>query len=447
MRFFYIILFIISYSTLNYGQTVVEKGKWTPVQFFKVLYLEEIDENILALSFESIQAATQNLGEVHYIVLLGDIYRLGLKGKKVNYKKALYYYNKAAANKYALGYYRSAYMYKEGLGVNQNYSIAITLLQKAAHFKLVQAQYELGLVYFHGIYTAKDWVEAQKWLELAAKEGHKEAQIQLVNMYLQDDATEFGFSPNLKKVKKWLQDLNTPEELSKLYARMSNYDKLKKLTEIWPDFITEFPVTVNILDIDTAGALIKNLREYQDLFTPDLVKQYENDIKQELLAYQLVSAKENTAQLQLFIQQLLSHDWLTPERDIYLNLAHLEMVNRLDFSKIKEVEAYYRFLQPLSTEKATEILDLFIKRQLKSKDANNLDNLLFTLVAKEWLEKERGNYLPTIELQYLQTQYLDSNKNFQNYWADFLKRASAYTEEEMAAIGEKILPEMVKQMK
>jgi TPR repeat protein len=48
---------------------------------------------------------------------------------------------------------------------------------------LAGAQFNLGLMYFHGRGLPLDYVQAAAWYQLAAEQGHTDAQINLASMY------------------------------------------------------------------------------------------------------------------------------------------------------------------------------------------------------------------------------------------------------------------------
>jgi TPR repeat protein len=52
---------------------------------------------------------------------------------------------------------------------------AVKWYRKAAQQNLAKAQNNLGVCYARNEGVAKDWVEAYKWLLLAARQGHEDA--------------------------------------------------------------------------------------------------------------------------------------------------------------------------------------------------------------------------------------------------------------------------------
>ena len=66
-------------------------------------------------------------------------------------------------------------MYKNGIGIPQNYSLAAELYQKAAVQGYAGAQYALGAMYANGEGVLKDNVLAYSWANLAVNNGYGDA--------------------------------------------------------------------------------------------------------------------------------------------------------------------------------------------------------------------------------------------------------------------------------
>ena len=66
-----------------------------------------------------------------------------------------------------------AIFYKNGYGTDKNYNEAIKWFELAAKQGHREAQYELAVCYKNGYGTDKNYNEAIKWFELAAKQGQK----------------------------------------------------------------------------------------------------------------------------------------------------------------------------------------------------------------------------------------------------------------------------------
>ncbi len=62
------------------------------------------------------------------------------------------------------------YMYEEGLGVPQNYLLAMNWYRQAADNELAQAQHNMGMLYHHGYGVAQNLGEAFRWFKMAAEQ-------------------------------------------------------------------------------------------------------------------------------------------------------------------------------------------------------------------------------------------------------------------------------------
>lgn len=65
----------------------------------------------------------------------------------------------------------------------------------------MDAQYNLGIIYYHGEGTAKDYQEALKWFHLAAEQNDADAQYNLGFMYGRGE----GSPKNHRQSMEWFQ--------------------------------------------------------------------------------------------------------------------------------------------------------------------------------------------------------------------------------------------------
>ncbi len=72
--------------------------------------------------------------------------------------------------------------------------------RKAAEEGDVEAQFELGWCYFHGIVISKDKTMGIKWIRKAAENGSKSAICELGTCYLEGD----GIAQDKMEAVKWL---------------------------------------------------------------------------------------------------------------------------------------------------------------------------------------------------------------------------------------------------
>ena len=118
----------------------------------------------------------------------------------------------------------------------------ITNLTNLADSGNVEAQRELGILFYHGIGLEKDYGEAMKYFNLAAEQGDELAQYYLGNMFRegngvdQNDAKAFewykrasdkGYIPAKQKIRK---------HYAAAAAAAASKDKLQKLDELQKQF-------------------------------------------------------------------------------------------------------------------------------------------------------------------------------------------------------------------
>jgi TPR repeat protein len=90
---------------------------------------------------------------------------------KSDYTKAIYWFQKAAAQGYAVAETSLGLSYNYGQGVPQNYAKAIYWFQKAAAQGYARAEYSLGFAYYNGHGIPQNTTTAIYWLKKAAAQG------------------------------------------------------------------------------------------------------------------------------------------------------------------------------------------------------------------------------------------------------------------------------------
>lgn len=110
--------------------------------------------------------ASSNLG----LLYESDVYQTS------SYELAASYYTKAYDKGNSFAAYNLAKLYRTGNGVALNLDSSFKLCKFAALRGNLKAQNMLGMMFFEGIGTSKDFFQAKSWLVLAANAGSKEAQ-------------------------------------------------------------------------------------------------------------------------------------------------------------------------------------------------------------------------------------------------------------------------------
>ena len=140
---------------------------------------------------------------------LARIYLLGLYNVKINITKAIELYTTAAVptsewsdlykNGYVLAQHSLGTIYAEGIGVEQNYKEALGWYRKAAAQGRPESQFSVGLLYYRGYGVDQDLKEAANWYQKAAEQGNIEAQTNLGRMYIKGE----GVSQNSEKAARF----------------------------------------------------------------------------------------------------------------------------------------------------------------------------------------------------------------------------------------------------
>jgi len=93
----------------------------------------------------------------------------------VNRTKAAFWYEEAAKRGNVEAFNNLAALYREGMGVEQDYKKAFILFSKAAQAGNAQAQFNLGALYDLGLGCEEDKEKAIEWCRKAAYQGHEKA--------------------------------------------------------------------------------------------------------------------------------------------------------------------------------------------------------------------------------------------------------------------------------
>lgn len=105
---------------------------------------------------------------------LGVMYHQGL-GVKPDLAKAISWYRKAADQDHPEALYNLAIAYFEGVGVKQNIEMAVALFKKSAALGIAQAAFNLGAIYESDAAGPADSKQALFWYTHAAKSEHPQA--------------------------------------------------------------------------------------------------------------------------------------------------------------------------------------------------------------------------------------------------------------------------------
>tara|TARA_R110000868_G_scaffold291709_1_gene552239 strand:+ start:7041 stop:7619 length:579 start_codon:yes stop_codon:yes gene_type:complete len=108
------------------------------------------------------------LGDAQAQANLGVLYFFG-KGTNTNYKKSLFWLEKAKVKNNSSAYNNLAYMYVTGKGVKQNIPQAVLYYKKAASLNEVGSQRRLGTIYFDGQVVPQNLEQAYLYFSLAAR--------------------------------------------------------------------------------------------------------------------------------------------------------------------------------------------------------------------------------------------------------------------------------------
>lgn len=118
-----------------------------------------------------------------------------------DYKQAFYWYKKAAENGHIEAQLNLGLLYYNEKGVEQSYENAAKWFTLAAEQGDEAAQYDLAGMHYDGEGVEQNYEEAFKWYKLAAEQGHVEAQFVLGKCYF----CGWGVEQDYAEAEKWFE--------------------------------------------------------------------------------------------------------------------------------------------------------------------------------------------------------------------------------------------------
>lgn len=152
---------------------------------------------------------------------------LFLKGqsyyKSENYSKAREYYERAAAKENAKAMNSLAWLYRKGLGVNQDYAMMLYYYEQAAERGDSGALNSMGYLYQTSLGVEQDYLKAQGYYEQAALKGNKAALYHLGELYEYGQGVEINYDTALDYYQKAAPyEKDAADALKKLREKMNS---------------------------------------------------------------------------------------------------------------------------------------------------------------------------------------------------------------------------------
>lgn len=216
------------------------------------------------LTLEELRQIALN-GDTEAQLDLGYMYLYGVKGVKVDYTQALYFYQLAAEKKSAVALNNLGSLYFNGLGTKVDYKKAMEYFEQAAHlgsndaavnlaiiylgadsknknkqdfdkvfYLLNQAQktnnsakFLLGYAYYTGFFVERDYKKAFKLIKEAADAQYDEAQLVLADFYIDGLGTTKNYNRAIQYLDESAQQGNSEAltRLADIYATGTLYTK------------------------------------------------------------------------------------------------------------------------------------------------------------------------------------------------------------------------------
>ena len=123
---------------------------------------------------------------------LGILYKEGGKAFSPDYVKAANYFKIAADAGMTEAKYQLGQLYYMGYAVfERDFKVACKWFREAAEEGDMLSQYNLGYAYHHGLGVEQNWDLAVHWYEQGARRGHQLCQIDVADLYAQADHQDY----------------------------------------------------------------------------------------------------------------------------------------------------------------------------------------------------------------------------------------------------------------
>lgn len=100
-----------------------------------------------------------------------------------DYRSAKAWAERSAAQNHAAGQLLLGRLYQDGQGVKQDQRRGLELISQAADQGLAEARFSAGLAYLNGLGTSPDPARAERYLKLAAVDGHIASHLALATLH------------------------------------------------------------------------------------------------------------------------------------------------------------------------------------------------------------------------------------------------------------------------
>lgn len=135
-------------------------------------------------AFEGDAQAQCDMGDDYFF----EAFDADIEDKDVLYRKAIYWYHRAAQKGHAASQYNLAYQYEHGLGIEIDLEQAVYWYLRAANQGYGAAENNLGHLYETGCGLPQDYAQALHWYGRAARHDDADGQCNTAIMY------QFGYA-------------------------------------------------------------------------------------------------------------------------------------------------------------------------------------------------------------------------------------------------------------
>lgn len=389
---------------------VIKHNDVTPIE---VTLLPEFPDTLYALpnnlsyfnNYDFKRVKDKSKDDAHYITILGDFYRTGYQLKEPNYKRALKYYEKAVEEGDSVAFSRLAYHKFAQNAHEPNPDEFLKKLTESANRGFPEAQFDLALIYLHGMYEyQKDWAKAKQWFEIYANGDTSIVDQRLAfrilgRMHYHQEAKQSGINPNFTLATAYLRKSNAIQELDSINVLLANYGNLRFLLNKYPEYFSDIDVSIDYTDYKSVRDLLISIENNSSAFLPENLTNYSNSLKENLLYENYQKVKTDKQQLTVFIESVRQMHWLKPYNLNYVDYAFHQIPVLLNYDDINDVRIYHDFMLKHSQNELAKDMRKMIVQTYLNKGKESLASILDImeiLHRQDWIREEMKEYMPVI---------------------------------------------------
>ena len=180
----------------------------------------------------------------------GSLYRDGI-GVKQDYQEAMNWFRKAAALGDSDAMFTIGGLYYEGNGVKKNYQEAMNWFRKAADGGHATSMLAIGLLHYEGEGVKQDYKEAMNWYRKAADLGNADAMCSIGSLYEDGDGVEQDY----KEAMNWYRKAADSGKTDAMCSIASLYEEGNGVEQDYKEAMNWYRKAADLGNADAMGSI------------------------------------------------------------------------------------------------------------------------------------------------------------------------------------------------